>query len=82
MTEHGRGDGWIEVALRPEILKRGIKVGLLVGTVLALINHGEKILTMTMDLESLVQVGLTYLVPFGVSTWSSVQTARGKGSPK
>ncbi|MEH6634258.1 MAG: nitrate/nitrite transporter NrtS [Halioglobus sp.] len=68
--------------MRPEILKRGIKVGLLVGTVLALINHGEKIFTMTMDLESLVQVGLTYLVPFGVSTWSSVQTARSKGSPK
>ena len=69
-------ESWLAVALRPNILKRGIKVGLVVGTTLALINHGDKILTLTMDTNSLLKIGLTYLVPFGVSTWASVQTAR------
>jgi hypothetical protein len=49
---------------------------MVVGTTLAFINHGDKILTMTLDGESLLKIGLTYLVPFGVSTWASVQTAR------
>ena len=71
-----RQGSWLAVALRPAILKRGIKVGLVVGTTLALINHGDKILTMTLDGESLLKIGLTYLVPFCVSTWASVQTVR------
>jgi len=71
-----RQESWLAVALQPAILKRGVKVGLVVGTTLALINHGDKIFTMTLDGESLLKIGLTYLVPFGVSTWASVQTAR------
>ena len=67
---------WLAVASRPAILKRGVKVGLLVGTILAFINHGDKILSMTLDANSMLKIGLTYLVPFGVSTWASVQTVR------
>ena len=71
-----RQESWLAVALRPAILKRGVKVGLVVGTTLALINHGDKILTMALDSESGLKIGLTYLVPFFVSTWASVQTVR------
>ncbi|RLA53700.1 MAG: hypothetical protein DRQ65_05710 [Gammaproteobacteria bacterium] len=76
MARPVRQESWLAVALQPAILKRGVKVGLVVGTTLALINHGDKIFTMTLDGESLLKIGLTYLVPFGVSTWASVQTAR------
>ncbi len=69
---------WIAIALRPAILKRGVRVGFVVGTALALINHGDKILSMTLDANSLLKIGLTYLVPVCVSTWASVQTARGE----
>ncbi len=71
-----RQESWLAVAMRPAILKRGVKVGLVVGTTLALINHGDKILAMVLDSESGLKIGLTYLVPFCVSTWASVQTAR------
>jgi len=71
-----RQESWLAVALRPAILKRGVKVGLVVGTTLAFINHGDKILSMALDGESLLKIGLTYLVPFCVSTWASVQTVR------
>jgi hypothetical protein len=64
--------------MRPAILKRGVKVGLVVGTTLALINHGDKILAMALDSESGLKIGLTYLVPFCVSTWASVQTSTGR----
>lgn len=76
MARSVRQGNWLAVALRPAILKRGVKVGLVVGTTLALINHGDKILSMAVDGESLLKIGLTYLVPFCVSTWASVQTVR------
>ena len=76
MAGSAQKESWLAVALRPVILKRGLKVGLVVGTTLALINHGDKILNMTLDTNSLLKIGLTYLVPFCVSTWASVQTAR------
>ena len=44
----------------------------MVGTLLALINHGDSILSMSMGGEDMVKVALTYLVPYGVSTWSAV----------
>lgn len=67
---------WIAVATRRDILVRAVKVGLIVGTILALINHGDKIFGGTLDFDSLLKIALTYLVPYSVSTWSSVQTVR------
>ena len=82
MAESVQQETWLAVALRPAILKRGIKVGLVVGTTLAFINHGDKILNLALDGESLLKIGLTYLVPFCVSTWASVQTARAGEQPR
>jgi len=76
MTSDERPDSWIRVALRPDILQRSARVGLVVGTMLALINHGDKLLAMELDSSSFLKILLTYVVPFSVSTWASVQTAR------
>ena len=66
---------WIELARRPDIVKRSARVALVVGTLLAIINHGARLLDLAVDAEIALKIGLTYLVPYCVSTWASVQTA-------
>ncbi len=66
--------GALAVALRPDIVWRSLKVALVVGTLLALINHGDRLLSGGLDMAAMLKVGLTYLVPYMVATWSAVQT--------
>lgn len=72
---------WLKLALRRDILSRSVRVGLVVGTLLAVINHGDRLLSADVDINMLLKIILTYLVPFSVSTWASVQTARATGAP-
>jgi len=65
--------GFFSLAFSRQVLTRSIKVAFIVGTLLAFINHGDKILTMTLTIKSILQIFLTYLVPFAVSTWSAVK---------
>lgn len=67
---------WLDIALRPDVLARSTRIALVVGTVLALINHGDRILSLSFDAGSLLRIGLTYLVPFAVASWSAVQALR------
>ena len=72
---------WLELARRPDIVSRSTRVALVVGTLLALINHGGRLLDLNVDAEIVIKICLTYLVPYCVSTWASVQTAlRGKAN--
>ena len=64
---------YINIALRPDVSRTAIKISLLVGTILALINHGPKIFHFTLSKQDIFQISLTYLVPYGVSTYSSVK---------
>ena len=66
---------WIELARRPDIVKRSARVALVVGSRLAVIYHGARLLDLDVDAEIALKIGLTYLVPYCVSTWASVQTA-------
>jgi hypothetical protein len=65
--------GYINIALRPDVSRTAIKISLLVGTILALINHGPEIFHFTLSKQDIFQILLTYLVPYGVSTYSSVK---------
>ena len=67
---------WIHIALRPDVLARSARIALVVGTLLAIINHGDRILSLTLDAPGLARIALTYIVPFGVATWSAVQALR------
>jgi hypothetical protein len=60
------------IFLRPVVLT-AIKVALVVGTVLALINHGPALLALELSRQQILQIALTYLVPYAVSTYSSVK---------
>jgi hypothetical protein len=69
-------NSFISLAFSRKVVSRAFNVALLVGTLLALINHGERILFLTLSSEDFVKVVLTYLVPYGVSTWSAVQAIK------
>ncbi|WP_317930212.1 nitrate/nitrite transporter NrtS [Halioxenophilus sp. WMMB6] len=59
------------VTLSP-IHYRAIKVALVVGTILATINHGDKLVTGSMIPLDWLKLGLTYLVPYCVSVYSAL----------
>jgi hypothetical protein len=63
-------------ALKPSVVKRALKYAGIVGAVLIAINHGDAILRGDFPPGRLFRMGLTVLVPYVVSTLSSVGTMR------
>ena len=63
---------WLKIALRKDVVLRGLKVGGIVGTILVAINQGDLILAGTVPIEALWKILLTYCVPYCVSTYASV----------
>jgi hypothetical protein len=53
-----------------------MKLALVVGTILALINHGQAIITGHLTFDQLLPMLITYCVPFSVSMYSQVQGKR------
>ena len=72
-SEKAGREGFLSLAFSRQVLPRATKVAFLVGTILAFINHGDKILTMSLSGLDLFKIVFTYLVPYGVSTWSAVR---------
>jgi hypothetical protein len=64
---------WLLVASRPQVMQRSAKVAIVVGTILGVINHSDKMLAGNVDVITALKLGFTYLVPFSVSIWASVQ---------
>ena len=58
------------------VIRRATIIALIVGQVLALINHGDRILAATMTPVDWFKVTLTFFVPYTVSTISSVLALR------
>jgi hypothetical protein len=63
---------WLAVARERGIVIRACKYALVVGAVLVTINHGDALLAGDVDARRLLKIGLTVLVPYVVSTLSSV----------
>lgn len=66
----------LQIAIDRSVVKRAAKIALVVGVVIALINHGDKIVTGRMDGAAWLKCALTFLVPYCVSTYSSVMAVR------
>ena len=64
---------WLKIALQKNILTRALKVALVVGSILMLINHGDVILSNGLSIKEFIKITLTYLVPYCVSTYSSTE---------
>ena len=67
---------WIETAMRRDIVWRGVKVALIVGTILTAINQGDLVIAGGIDGEAAIKIALTYLVPYCVSTYAGVEAVR------
>ena len=67
---------WLAIAIERAVLGRALKVAAVVGTILAIINHGEAIASGQATFKHWIQIGLTYLVPYCVSTFAAVQAIR------
>ena len=65
--------GFMTLALSKQVLISSLKVSVVVGTLLLLINHGDKLISMSFTYADILKVLLTYLVPYCVSTWSAVK---------
>lgn len=70
------GSGFFEIAFQGAVVKRAARVAVVVGIVLGLLNHGDAIFAGTVTAVQFAKIALTFLVPFSVSTYSSVLAIR------
>lgn len=66
--------GWFQTALRRAVVWRGLKVALVVGTILTAINQGDAVVSGKLSGGVLAGIALPFLVPCCVSTFASVQS--------
>ena len=63
---------YCEIAVSPSVIQRALKVALIVGTTLNLINQGEALVTFDLINLNLLKLTLTYLVPYSVTTYTAI----------
>lgn len=71
-------DEWIRIACSGPVVRRALGYALAVGALLIAINHGDALLEGQLDPARVLRMALTALVPYMVSTLSSVQALRGR----
>jgi hypothetical protein len=67
---------WRCAVLHRPMLRRSATIAFLVGTVLALINHGDALWRGDWTAATLLKIGLTYCVPFAVASWGALLNSR------
>jgi hypothetical protein len=71
--------GFSGLARRPDVVRRARRVALIIGTLLVPINCRDRLCASDPGRGDWLKMGLTCLVPYGVSTWSAVQAIREAG---
>jgi hypothetical protein len=74
---------FLSAAKEREIISTSAKVALVIGSILALINYGDRILVRH-DMHSLdwLKLAVTYCVPYGVATYGAARYAVGHANDK
>ncbi len=67
---------YLTYCLERDTLLRSCKTALVVGSILAVINHGQEMLSGQLSPRWIVPMLVTYLVPFSVATFGQVQGKR------
>ncbi|PSL19745.1 nitrate/nitrite transporter NrtS [Shimia abyssi] len=75
-------DGFFAIARRRSVVRRAASVAIVVGIVLGMLNHGDAVLTGSVTDIQIVKICLTFLVPYSVSTYSSVLAIRERDAQK
>ena len=70
------------LALSPPVVRRALLYAFVVGAILITINHGDALLAGHVSAERWWKMGLTVLVPYTVSTLSSVGALRSVAQPE
>ncbi len=68
--------GFFADAMAPAVVRRALGYAVVVGAILIAINHADAIAVGDIDARRLLKMGLTVLVPYCVSTLSSVGALR------
>lgn len=71
-----RGDfrHFVGFAISRSTAKRAFKVACIVTPILTVLNHAHEIIALNLGARFFLQVGLTFCVPYTVSTYSSAMT--------
>ncbi len=69
---------FLSIAKSKDVVVISLKMSLIVGTILAIINHGPAITHGIFSQERYFQILLTYVVPYCVSTISSVKAIQNR----
>ena len=76
MISEFKRKGWFDLAFQRSVVRQSLAYAIVVGAILILINHGQAILQGELGTSRIVKMGLTVIVPYAVSTLSSVGTMR------
>jgi len=77
----GEPGGFFGLAFSPRVVRRALLYALVVGAILIAINHGDALIAGHVGAERWWKMGLTVLVPYTVSTLSSVGALRSMVPP-
>lgn len=67
---------WLRLATNGTVVRRAFLCAVVVGAILTAINHGDALWRGDVSTGRWVRIGLTLIVPYCVSTWSSVTALR------
>lgn len=67
---------WLQIARERAVVRRASASAVIVGALLITNNHGDALLVGDISFGRLLKIGLTILVPYVVSTVSSVAVLR------
>ena len=70
---------FLKYAVVGSTVKRALKVASVVTPILTVLNHSHEILALEFGTRFFLQVGLTFCVPYMVSTYSSAMTEIHRG---
>lgn len=70
-----------QLATAKQVTINAIKIAIIVGSILAIINYGDRIISGDMLSSDWIKLGFSYLVPYAVSTVSSVSAIKNCGTP-
>lgn len=65
---------FIEAAMDGTVVKKSLNVAAVVGTILVLINYGDKLFPLELVRSDWIKMVMTYCVPYCVSTYAAAST--------
>lgn len=69
---------WLRLALEPSVVRRALRTMAVVAPILIAINQGDALVRGELGAVRALKIALTLLVPYAVSTASSVSTLRSR----